>query len=247
MRSFDFKLRVPRSYRGAVPCRLEPKKRVARDLFRRARTTASMSSLTKLADVADVFAFGLTVRRQILRKRRARADNLTPAEEDPASFRNSVAEKYRQDTGPRLSCGEDNEMEAFLMLRRLVKVVNSGALKNVAHAPDGTKALLLAMCMPFCKACGYAGPLYALQPFMVWEQREVYRLFIGVFLHQDLLHLVSNLCSLADSGSFLEEHCGTATLIAATASLTASSSALEGEQDRYMAFKGETAGNAMWC
>lgn len=190
-----------------------------------------MSSLRQLVPYADSVAFVLRLRRYILRKQRARADRPTPAEEDPASNAKSIADEYRQDTGPRVSCGEETELEAFLLLRRLVQVVDTDALNDIAHAPDGTKILLLAMCMPFCKASGYAGRLYALQPFMVWEHREIYRLFTSVFLHQDLVHLVSNLCSLAESGSFLEAKCGIATLAAATASLTASASALTGEQD----------------
>lgn len=131
-------------------------------------------------------------------------------------------------------------MESLLLLRQLVRAVDRGALRGFAGAPGGTKALLLAMCLPFCKADGHAAPLYALQPFMVWEHHELYKLFTSVFLHEGLFYSLNNLCNLTASGSFLEASCGKATFAAATASLTASASGLQGEQDMQMALKGHT-------
>ncbi|KAL3140681.1 hypothetical protein ABBQ32_005242 [Trebouxia sp. C0010 RCD-2024] len=88
-------------------------------------------------------------------------------------------------------------------------------------------ALLLTICLPFGKANGPAAPLYALQPFMVWQHHGLYMLFTTVFLHQDFFHLLNNLFSLAQSGSFLEARCGTTTFTAATAFVTASAKALQ--------------------
>lgn len=173
-----------------------------------------MASFTGLAALA------------IALQRLRRADDPVSDNPDPVS----LARRYQQDTGPRVSCGTRTDVESLALLRQLAQAVNQGALTSIACAPGGTKALLLTMCLPFGKANGLAAPLYALQPFMVWEHNELYRLFTSVFLHQDFFHLLNNLFSLTQSGSFLEARCGTTTFAAATASVTASASALQGEQ-----------------
>lgn len=148
----------------------------------------------------------------------------------------SLACKYRQDkTELRVSCVVPRtKLGVLILISELAEAIDRGAFRAFARSPCGTKWLLAAMCLPFCKAGGHAPGLYALQSFMIWEHRELYRLFTSTFLHQDVSHLLSNLNALNHDGSFLEATSGAAVFTAATASLTASSSALSGEQGLYL-------------
>lgn len=172
----------------------------------------------------------------VLRFRQGLADHTIPIQDDYA-FRTSLARRYRQKEDivessrvPRIPRTASDVVTQFVELVELIEA-DRGIFRAFASAPGGTKALLVAMYLPFCKAGGYAARLYALQPFMVWEHHEFHRLFTSVFLHDDIVHLLSSLTSLTYDGSFLEAKGGRAGLAVATASLTASSSALEGELD----------------
>lgn len=114
----------------------------------------------------------------------------------PARRRAALIRHYQEDTEPRVPRQPRTELELGLLLYQLANSMNHGTLGTVAGAPVGTKALFAAFCLPFCKPGGFAAPLYALQPFTVWELRDFYRLFTSVFLHSDIVHLINNLASL---------------------------------------------------
>ena len=171
----------------------------------------------------------------VLRFCQGLANDTIPIQDGPA-FRTSIAREYRQKVHvneasrvPQIPQTALDVVYLLVELSELVKVDRK--FRAFASAPGGTKVLLMAMCLPFCKAGGYADRLYALQPFMVWKHHEFHRLVTSVFLHGDIMHLLNNLMSLTYNGSFLEVECGRAGLAVAIASLTASPGALEGEPD----------------
>ena len=171
----------------------------------------------------------------LLRLRQDILKDSLAAEDASVILSDFLARKYRQNnTELRVSRIPRTTFEALSLIAALSEAKKDGTFRALARAPCMTKRLLVVMCLPFCKAGGHAQRLYALQPFMVWEHHELYRLFTSTFLHQDVSHLLSNLYALNHHGSYLEATPGAAVFTAATASLTASSSALSGEQDLYL-------------
>lgn len=127
------------------------------------------------------------------RRRRVVAD-------DPPRSRASLVRQYQNDTPPQASRLPQTKIELIM----LGFSIDHSTLRAAPGAPALTKGLLLSLCLPFCKRNGFAVSMYGLQPFMVWEHQEKYRLFTSIYLHSDVMHLLNNLNGLANFSSFLE-------------------------------------------
>ncbi|KAL3136320.1 hypothetical protein ABBQ38_005584 [Trebouxia sp. C0009 RCD-2024] len=145
---------------------------------------------------------------------------------DPEDLRRLLPDRYGRDLLPRVPDRIAFDQRSGLLACQLVVSLDRlpGGFIGI---PIGTKALMGALCAPFCNLNGFPVPRFASQPFMVWEHRQLYRLITGALLHQNLAHLTSNLSVLAHSGSRLEAQVGSPAFAALVGSLTLSASTLE--------------------
>lgn len=150
---------------------------------------------------------------------------------DPEDLRRLLPDRYGRDLLPRVPDRIAFDQRSGLLACQLVVSLDRlpGGFIGI---PIGTKALMGALCAPFCNLNGFPVPRFASQPFMVWEHRQLYRLITGALLHQNLAHLTSNLSVLAHSGSRLEAQVGSPAFAALVGSLTLSASTLEGNSKR---------------
>ena len=113
------------------------------------------------------------------------AQHTIPVQDDPALCASLAREYQSKDTyvDSRVPRKPKTMLEFVLQLVQLTELlkVDLGMFKAFAIALCGTKALLVAMYLPFCNPDGYSARLYALQPFMVWEHHEFHRLFTSDF------------------------------------------------------------------
>ena len=63
------------------------------------------------------------------------------------------------------------------------------AVQRAGSTPYCTTALLAASFQPYLKPGGHSARAFGLSPFMVWEERQHYRLFTSAFVHSNLAHL----------------------------------------------------------
>ncbi|KAL3147379.1 hypothetical protein ABBQ32_002858 [Trebouxia sp. C0010 RCD-2024] len=145
---------------------------------------------------------------------------------NPEDLRRLLPDRYGRDSLPRVPDRLAFDQRSDLLVCQLIVSLDRlpGGFIGI---PVGTKALMGALCAPFCNLNGFSVPRFASQSFMVWEHRQLYRLITGALLHHNLAHLTSNLSVLAHSGSRLEAQVGSPAFAALVGSLTLSSRTLE--------------------
>lgn len=150
---------------------------------------------------------------------------------NPEDLRRLLPDRYGRDSLPRVPDRLAFDQRSDLLVCQLIVSLDRlpGGFIGI---PVGTKALMGALCAPFCNLNGFSVPRFASQSFMVWEHRQLYRLITGALLHHNLAHLTSNLSVLAHSGSRLEAQVGSPAFAALVGSLTLSSRTLEGNSRR---------------
>ncbi|DBB01243.1 TPA: hypothetical protein ACH3X1_001113 [Trebouxia sp. C0004] len=140
------------------------------------------------------------------------------------TFREAMLRHYQQADQPRVPAPANVTPNSIVLLLMLFKVIKS--VEGITGLPAGTKLLLAANCLPFLKPNGFSLPTFGLSPFMVWEQRQFYRVLTAGFLHADFDHMVSNASSLVISSSYLERGLTRLQFAATMASLALSSHGL---------------------
>lgn len=140
--------------------------------------------------------------------------------------RRQLVRQYQEGTQPKVpTTPQPTQGSALLVLQLWLSIENS--LGGIPEIPNGTKLLLAANCLPFLNRTGFSLPIFGHQPFMIWEHKQLYRLVTSTFLHSDLKHLVANLGSLVQSGSWLEAKSGVTKFAASVTSLGLAASFLD--------------------
>ncbi|DBA66188.1 TPA: hypothetical protein ACH3X2_002573 [Trebouxia sp. C0005] len=140
--------------------------------------------------------------------------------------RRELLRQYQEGTQPKVPTTPQPTQESALLVLKLWLSIENG-LGGIPEIPNGTKLLMAANCLPFLNRTGFSLPLFGHQPFMIWEHQQLYRLVTSTFLHSDLKHLVANLGSLVQSGSWLEAKSGVTKFAASVTSLGLAASFLD--------------------